>query len=148
MRVDAASRPSIEGSEEQGRAGRRLEDGGFSEIGTGGVLHDEHIGGLHEFLLHAGRGDEDVGAVLNRDAAAGAGDPAEGVEVAAEDTDVVRRVGRGRGGDEGVHAVAAASTGVHDSGMLCALCGGGSFLWGLKKGKSKETKCYAAYMKI
>lgn len=35
-----------------------------------------------------------MGAVFDGDAAAGAGDPAEGVEVAAEGADMVCRVGR------------------------------------------------------
>nr|POF07856.1 hypothetical protein CFP56_66148 [Quercus suber] len=73
---------------------------GPAQIGLGVEVHDEHVGGLHHLLLHAGRGDEDMIAVADGDAPAGARDPAQSIEAATEGADVVGRVQRVGGLDE------------------------------------------------
>ena len=50
-------------------------------------VHDEDIVRLHQFFFHARGRQEDVVFMSDRDAAAGAGDPAERVELAAQRAD-------------------------------------------------------------
>ena len=92
MRVDTAPGTNIKRCEEQWRTRAWLEVLRFADVLAGGrrvcgcrVLEHEHVCRLQEFLLHAAGRDVDEigGAVENGGAAARAGDPALGVEVAA-----------------------------------------------------------------
>ena len=92
VRMNTAPGADIKRREEQRRTRAWLEVLRFADVLTGGrrvcgcrVLEHEHVGRLQEFLLHAAGRDVDEigGAVEDGGAAARAGDPALGVEVAA-----------------------------------------------------------------
>jgi hypothetical protein len=63
-------------------------------------VEDEDVLGFKAFLLDPAGGHVDLVAFLNRDAAAGAGSPAQAVEVAAEFADQFAGLS-GRGGGRG-----------------------------------------------
>ena len=52
-------------------------------------VHDEDVVRLHQLFFHARGREEDVVFMSDRDAAAGAGDPAKSVELAAQRADQV-----------------------------------------------------------
>lgn len=79
--MDAAAGAALEGGVEERGAGAGFVGCGAAEVLLRGVVHDEHIGGLHEFFLNAGGGDVDVITVADRGAAAGACDLKGGSEV-------------------------------------------------------------------
>lgn len=69
------------------------------------MVHDKHIFRPHELFLHTRGREVYVLSMFDGQAAAGAGDPAVGVELAAEGGDVICGMGGVGGGDEGVVVV-------------------------------------------
>jgi hypothetical protein len=118
MRMNTASRITflIRGQEER-RTCRGLQNRRSAQVGFRRQREDEEICSLHALFLDAGWGDVhevlvavgDVGVAgggcgveAHGGAAAGAGDPAESVELGAECGDEVGRVEGGGVGDQGV----------------------------------------------